>query len=140
MRDGDEKDVTISLTHGRGLLGIRALWASIIGPNRLAMSQRKAVTLKLNEAVLIAANIATADSIMFVGVALPQNSPVNPLQAIFSRDDQLGRNTGLPVRLVDQVNQSWSFMQVLLPGEQLFAQITDNAVQSQNVVVATAVF
>ena len=134
------KDIHITLESGNGLLDARALWASIIGPNRLAMAQRTAVTLQRAVAVEVAKNLGASDAYIYVGVALPQNAPVNPLQVVFSRDDSTGRNTGLPAHLVDRVNQTFSFMQLLAPGEQLFAQITDANVEEANVVVATVVF
>ena len=80
-----------------------------------------------------------SDAYVLVGVALPFNAPVKPLHIVFGKEDQLGFNSGLPVLLTDnQIN--WNFTQLLMPGEQLFAQIMDAAVAQQNVVVASAMF
>ncbi len=136
----DKKSALITLNPGEGLSSMRALWAAIMGPYRLAMSRRQPVLLTNTEGTEIAKNIGVADAYVFIGVALPQNAAVNPLQVIFSRDGDSGRNTGLPCRLVDSVNQSFSFMQLLLPGEQLYCQITDINVPQASVVVAEAVF
>ncbi len=139
MADGN-KTTRISLEPGKGLLDERALRASSIGPYRLAMAGRVSVVLKNDAVVEVYKNIGVADVIVFVGVGLPWNAPVTPLEVVFGRDDVLGQNSGIPARLGGAVNQTFGFMQLLLPGEQLFAKITDPNVTSQSVVVAGAVF
>ena len=129
----------ITLDSGAGLLDARALWASIVGPQRLAMSQKKPVSLRNDTTVEIYKNLGASNAYVLVGVALPFNAPVKPLHIVFGKEDQLGFNSGLPVLLTDnQLN--WNFTQLLMPGEQLFAQIMDAAVAQQNVVVASAMF
>jgi len=135
------KAMHIQLNSGSGLLDARALWACLVGPQRLAMAQSAVVTLLRDRAVEVANNLGAAECYVFIGVGLPQNAAVNPLQVVFSREESTGRNTGLPSRLIDQVNGfSFSFTQLLLPGEQIFGQITDAAVERQNIVVVKAVF
>jgi hypothetical protein len=130
---------TITLESGAGLLDARALWASIVGPQRLAMARRTPVTLRNNETASIYKNLGGSDVYVLVGVALPFPAPTKPLAVAFGYEDQIGFNTGLPVLLTDsQVN--FTFTQLLMPGEQLFAQIMNPAVAQQNVVVATAMF
>lgn len=137
----DSKDVRlITLNSGEGLLDERALRASSVGPYRLAMAQRASVMLQRDNTVEIYKNIGAADAYVFVGVGLPWNAAVSPLEVIFARDDQMGPNSGIPARLGGAVNQTFGFMQLLMPGEQLFAQITDPNVEQQSVVVAAAVF
>jgi hypothetical protein len=136
--DGSQTRV-ITLESGNGLLDARALWASIVGPQRLAMAQRKPVTLKLGETVMIAKNLGGSDVYVLCGVSLPFPAPTKPLAVVFGYEEQLGFNTGLPILLTDS-QTNFTFTQLLLPGEQLFAQITDPAVASQNVVVSTVMF
>lgn len=130
----------IEVVSGQGLLDARAMFASIVGPNRLAMAPRTTVTLKLSEGTLIAKNLGAADAYVLVGVGLPSNAAVNPLTTIFSKDPEMGFNNGLPVRLTDHVSTDFSILQLLLPGEALYAQITNAAVATQNVVVSTVQF
>lgn len=136
--DGD-RIKRISLDSGAGLLDARAIWAAIVGPQRLAMSQRTSVRLSSTETREVFKSLGAANAYVLVGVGLPFNAPVNPLQVVFGKDDQLGSNTGLPIRLTDSV-VSFSFTQLLLPGEQLYAQIMDIAVAEQNIIVASAMF
>jgi len=131
---------------GAGLLSAKALWAGIVGPHRLAMSQRVTVALTNTDPRLIFKNLGAADAVVFVGVSLPGNYNGNPIVTAFSRDDAIGANTGAPGTLVTQMGGGGlsvsGFMQILLPGEQLFAQIVDPtfAGGEQNVVVASVAF
>jgi hypothetical protein len=129
----------IEMDSGVGLLDARAIWASIVGPQRLAMAQRTSVKLSSTETREVFKGLGAANAYVMVGVGLPFNAPVNPLQVVFGKDDQLGFNTGLPIRLTDSVT-NFTFTQLLLPGEQLFAQIMDMAVAEQNIIVAAAMF
>lgn len=143
MADGTKHQLPpiLELDAGRGLLSARAIWASVVGPQRLAMSPRKAVKLTNTEGAEIYKALGAANGYVLVGVALPFNASPNPLTVVFGRDQELGFNQGLPVRLTDnQLN--WAFTQLLLPGEQLFAQIMTNPGPPifQNVVVAAAIF
>ena len=129
----------IEVLHGNGMLSLRAYWASVVGPQRLAMATRRVIELTTSDTARIYGNLGTADAYVFVGVSLPFNAPVNPLTVVFAKEDKTGFNTGLPVRLTDnQVN--YGFTQLLLPGEELFCQIMGGNIEKQNVVVATAVF
>jgi hypothetical protein len=125
---------------GAGLLSGRALWASLVGPQRLAMAARKVVGLNNSQAKEIYKSLGASGGYVLVGVALPYNAPVNPLSVVFGTDDQLGFNTGWPVRLTDTSQGQFLFTQLLQPGEQLFCQIMDTAVAEQNVVVSAAIF
>lgn len=140
MADGTKHKLPpiFELDGGRGLLSARAIWASVVGPQRLAMAARKPVVLTNTAPSQIYKSLGASDGYVLIGVALPFNAVPNPLTVVFGTDDQLGFNTGLPVRLTDnQLN--WAFTQLLLPGEQLFAQIM-GATLKQNVVVAAAIF
>lgn len=132
-------EMRITMDSGAGLLDARAMWAAFVGPQRLAMGARKPVTLRNDKTSEIFKNLGASEAYVFIGVSLPFNAPTNPLSVVFGKDEQLGFNTGLPVQLTNnQVN--YTFTQLLLPGEQLFAQIMDPAVTQQNVVVAAAMF
>jgi hypothetical protein len=130
----------IELVSGAGLLDARAMWASIVGPHRLAMAPRKPVTMFLDRTIELVKNLGASDVYVFAGVALPFNSPTNPLAVLFDKNEETGFNNGLPGVLVPQVNMSFSFMQLLLPGEQLYGRIVSPGVATQNVVVSTVMF
>jgi hypothetical protein len=104
------------------------------------MGSRNPVTLSNTETVEIAKNIGVADAYVFVGVGLPFTALTNPLAIQFSKDDETGISTGLPVLLSGQVAGSFGLMQLLLPGEQLFAKIADPNVAEQQVVVSQVMF
>lgn len=129
----------IEIDSGVGLLDARAIWASVVGPQRLAMAQRVTVRLSSLETREVFKSLGAADAYVLVGIGLPFNAPVNPLAIVFGKEEQLGFNTGLPIQLTDSFS-NFAFTQLLLPGEQLFAQIMDTAVVEQNIVVASAVF
>lgn len=135
-----EGGIKVSPVSGKGLLDARALYATTIGPFRLAMASRKPVTLFNNKAVEVAKNLGIAEAYVFIGMGLIFEAVVNPLALQLSKDDSIGVNSGLPVLLTGQVAGGFGFMQLLLPGEQLFAQIADPNVAQQNVVVAQVVF
>jgi hypothetical protein len=135
------QDLRITLESGEGLLDARALWASIVGPHRLAMGSRRAVTLRRDQPTLIAENIGRADAYVFVGFALPFGAAVGTLPVIFSRDSEMGNNNAIPASAQPVVTGSLTgTTQILLPGEQLFGQIADPAIDGQNIVVAEVVF
>lgn len=137
MADG----MRLVMESGKGLLDARALWASLVGPYRLAMAQRTSIELFSDRAIDVAKNLGVSDVYLFVSVSLPNDAAVNPLSAIFGREDTLGTNTGSPILLTNQAGiHVASFMQLLLPGEQLFGQITNLAVASQRVVVSAVMF
>lgn len=128
---------------GRGLADARALWAAIVGPHRLAIARSKSIELRQDAGGEIYKNIGAADGYVLVGVALPISAPTNPLNVIFGDSDQLGINASAPFVLNSQMGGGGfgptGFMQLLLPGEQLYAQIVDTSITSgatQRVVVA----
>ncbi len=130
------------MDEGGGLLADRAWRANVVGPSRLSLGLRKGVELSSTEGRLIAKNIASADVYLFIGVALPFGAPTNPLAVVFSKDEMLGVGS-VPALLIDHMGNSTSvfgFMQLLLPGEEIFGQITNPAQATQRVVVARAMF
>ncbi len=135
--------VDLAKFSGKGLLDFRALWASVVGPSRLAMARTSPFTLQRARSIKVASNIGAADAYMFIGVALPTNAPTNPLTVIFSKNPDAGSNAGVPVQLVDSMGRDGQgFMQLLLPGEEMFAQITAPAPApaAQRVIVAQVIF
>ena len=140
---------------GQDLLDARAMWAAIVGPQRLAMAQKKSVVLNRTRGVLLAENIAAADGYAFVGVALPPGTTPGldfPLGFLFSKDDTLGLNSSFPMGLAPAggifgANGGFGlqnmFMQLLLPGEQLFGQLANGGIfeiTEQRVIVAQVMF
>jgi hypothetical protein len=130
--------VKIEMVSGKGLLDARALWASIVGPQRLAMAQKTVAKLTNTNAVEISKNLGASNAYVFIGVGLPFPAPMATLNVVFGRDEQLGFNSGYP-QLLTKSPVNFAFTQLLQPGEQLFCQITD-AVAQQNVVVAAVMF
>ena len=109
---------------GRGLLDARALWASIVGPQRLAMGAKQSVVLSSTKATKIGDNIAAADAYVLIGVRAVDHG--TPTIVLFSKDDSIGVGSGFPV-VITGAGASFvdgGFTQLLLPGEQLFAQLS----------------
>ena len=136
--------IQISLTSGRGLLDSKALWACVVGPHRLAMAQGRSVQMSRTEAVLLVKNMGAADAYVFAGVAVPFDENLGALNVMMSRESELGANTKAPYVITPQRGGGGfgpaGFMQMLAPGEQLYGQITDPAVDERRVVVATVQF
>ena len=126
MGDG-QPTFRIETSSGKDLLDARALWASIVGPQRLAMSQGAPINLFNNAPAKIHKNLGASKAYVFIGVALPPDSPFATLQVAFGRSDSLGANQSAPYILNGQMGGGpfapSGFMQLLLPGEDLFAQI-----------------
>lgn len=128
---------------GEGLASARALWAAIVGPHRLAIARSNSITLRQDVGVEVAKNIGAAGGYVLVGVALPISAPTNPLNVVFGDSDTLGINASAPYVLNSQMGGGGfgptGFMQLLLPGEQLYAQIVHVGLAAgftQSVVVA----
>ncbi len=136
----------VQFTSGKGLLDARALWASVVGPHRLALASKRSVILRVDQSVEIYKNIASADAYVFIGVALPVNAGTNPLRIVAGEDSEsLGFNNGTPQILNSQMGGGGygasGFMQLLQPGEQLYAQINEPGFAgTQSVVVAAVTF
>ena len=136
-----------ALFSGQGLLDARALWASIVGPARLAVSQSAVVRLRPDQPEQLYKNLAGANVYVYLGVSLPGGALVATLGTLLSNSSNLGSNNSAPAVLVQSMISgnffTTGFAQLLLPGEELYAQINDAAFPvgtSQNVVVATAIF
>jgi len=92
----DRKNMLLEITDVVGLGNARALWASIVGPYRLAMADKKSVRLTPDNGVQLYKNIGAAEGYVLVGVALPIGAPINPLAIIAGDGEQLGTNSGTP--------------------------------------------
>lgn len=141
--DGQQTPFSLETFSGTGLASARALWATIVGPHRLAIARSKTITLRQDAGVEIYKSIGAADAYILVGVALPITAPTNPLSVIFGSSDLLGTNASAPYFLTSQMGGGGfgptGFMQLLLPGEQLYGQIVDPGIAAgttQSVVVA----
>lgn len=149
MSDGSQPGAglpfEIELARGKGLLDARALWASVVGPHRLAAAKGSSVQLSNSRAEEVARNMGASDALMFVGVALPGANPAAaPVSILFSRMEMLGVNASAPFNVNGQMGGGGfgqtGFMQLLLPGEQLFAQIAPGGPAALAVVVAQVQF
>jgi hypothetical protein len=70
---------------------------------------------------------------------------VSTLSTVFGKDDNLGVNSGAPYILIPQLGGGGfgpnGFMQLLLPGESLYAQIVGAGMPAQvRVTVAKVIF
>ena len=65
----DRKNMLLEITDVVGLGNARALWASIVGPYRLAMADKKSVRLTPDNGVQLYKNIGAAEGYVLVGVA-----------------------------------------------------------------------
>ena len=141
---GQQAPFSLETFSGEGLADARALWAAIVGPHRLAIARSKSIELRQDAPAEIYKNIGAADGYIFVGVALPITAATNPLNVLFGDNgDMLGTNSNAPYVLNSQMGGGGfgpsGFMQLLLPGEQLYAQIVDTGIAAgttQRVVVA----
>lgn len=149
MSDGSQPGAVppfeIALAPGKGLLDARALWASVVGPHRLAMAKGSSVPLTNSRPEEIARNMGSAGALMFVGVSLPGATPAPAAVSIlFSKQEALGANASAPFNVNGQMGGGGfgptGFMQLLLPGEQLFAQVAPGGPAALAVVVAQVQF
>ena len=144
MADGPR----IVIESGAGLLDARAMWASLVGPYRLAMAQRRLVRLEGVKGVEIAKNLGASNVYLFVGVHLVPDGDGSSLSVRFGLDEELGGNA-LPFRLINVAGSVVSgatpalerFGQIVLPGEQLFMRADGVAESAVNqIVVSTVMF
>jgi hypothetical protein len=133
---------------GRGLLDGRALWAAEVGRERLAMARTATFSLSLTDSVCITKNLGASDAYVFVGVSLPASAGVGLFMPVWlSREESLGDNsapfflTSVMGKLGGGVGVTGGFTQLLLPGEQLYAQMAPGGplATGQRVVVAAVV-
>lgn len=122
----------LETTQPGGLGDIRALFAAIVGPYRLASGFKKNVRLTTQNAVLLYSNQGSGNAYAFIGVSLTRE-PTVPTVMMVGGNDQLGANSSSPKRLEFDMSASEGFAQLLLPGEQLFAQL-DNALPDNTII------
>lgn len=122
---------------GQGLLDARAIWASIVGPQRFAMGAKRTFVLKSTETLKIGDNIAVAGVYVLIGVQAVDQA--NNLIGLFSKDDNIGQGSGFPVVLAGPGFSATPFTQLLLPGEQLFAQLSPELVANNPRVIVSQV-
>jgi len=135
----------IEFSSGQGLLDARALWASVVGPHRLAMAKGTSLRLRNDRVTEVARNIGAAKVFMFVGVSLRGENPAPAaVEVLFSKQEALGNNTSAPFNVNGQMGGGAfapsGFMQLLLPDEQLFAVVAPGGPQELQVVVAQVQF
>lgn len=119
-------DLKATLEAGKGIMDIRALIASIVGPHRLPHGTMTSHVLDVGKAegVKIGDNIAVADCISFLGIALEQTADDEPEEGrpglLSTTDIASGVSSSWPVFFFPSAN-SHKLTALLLPGEQLFA-------------------
>lgn len=145
---GAAEEILLKLLSGRGLLDARALWATLVGPNRLAMAQAKSLTLHVDRSTELFKSMGAADAYVFIGVSLPAGDPggAGGIPVLMGRDSELGVNTSIP-SLISTIMIGGTFFpvgftQLVMPGEQLYAKLAPPVAPgtTQQIVVSAVVF
>lgn len=107
---------------GEGNLQLALLFASIVGPLRIAHGVKRAVRLEKDEAKKVSNNSSASRHVLYVTLYLPI-SDENKLLLTVGGEDTPGDNSGLPVELAPRIGLEGGvgFSAVLLPGETLYA-------------------
>jgi hypothetical protein len=108
---------------GRGNLNLRALVASLLGPRRVAHGQRRTIRVPNVQAAEIARNAVQGDEVMYVEVWLPPQVLAAGARVHFSSSESMGETAVL--QLFAGIEDKYEA--VLLPREQLFAQVLADA-------------
>jgi len=91
------------------------------------MSQRARFTIRSDQPTQIHQNLGAAKAVVFLAAALPVDAGVATLSVVWGRDESLGTNQGAPYVLNGQLGGGGygptGFMQILLPGEDIYVQI-----------------
>lgn len=139
--DGQPPHSRLQFDQGDGLLQARALWAAQVGPWRLAMAKGSAVELRNDRAEEIAKNMGAANAVMVVGVSFRAGGPFET--ALFGDQETLGENTSAPYSLSPNMGpygEVPGFVQILLPGEQIYGQLARGGTPRLWVVVKQVQF
>jgi hypothetical protein len=140
MDGGPKLPFGLDTDRGQGLLGARALWAGVVGPQRLAMARGSTVRLRRGVTVEVARNMGAADAVMFVGVSLQGTDDSvffsDIASVLFGRENQLGVNSSYPTVLVQSMSNYaffYGLTQILMPDEQLFGQLVSGLINGSPV-------
>jgi hypothetical protein len=109
------------------------------------MARAASLELSGTDPTCIVKNLGASDAYVFAGVALPASAlAISPLLVWASREEALGDSTSAVYTINNQMGGGGfgptGFMQLLLPGEQLYMQIAVGAPATQRIVVATVSF
>ncbi|MFQ5339966.1 MAG: hypothetical protein ACE5F6_00310 [Anaerolineae bacterium] len=135
--------VDLNKDPGTGNLNLRACFAAIVGPSRVAHGRRSVVRVQAGRPVLILGN-KTQEETMYFEVWLPQSS-ILALPGGGAFLGLMSGETGGQTAVQTLFNATQRYSGVLLPSEQVFAEaVTDalgGALAAQvPVVVSSVVF
>lgn len=128
---------------GAGNLSMRAYFASIVGPRRIAHGRRSVKRVPINEALRLVDQVSGLE-VMYFEIWLPQSTlaalPGSGAYFSFSSSETAGQN-GFQILL----SPTQRYQGVLLPDDALYAQAVSDALfaplaNDVSVVVAAVVF
>lgn len=133
---------------GKGNLNLRAYIASIVGPQRVAFGKRTVRRLPVNGSEEIVKNDARAEEsvVVYVEVWVPHQILATGRRILFSSSDSMGENAELVVLGTFGDNKVLDrYRTVLLPKEQLYAQVISDAtgnpvLNPTSIVISKVVF
>lgn len=118
---------------GTGNLNLRAAFAAIVGPKRLAHGIRRTKVLDASKSsTLIARNpdAQNKELCTYVSVTLSQAFTPGTYTVVFGGDQAVNGNSGIPIKFTDSTPNAFElYGEVLLPGEELYAQVSTGTVQ-----------
>jgi len=121
LPQGAHLEMLGDLLPGRGNLDLRMLFASIIGPRRLAFGAKSTIKVSEQTPTLIARNNQGTHP-WFVAVSLSIDI-AGPIKILFSNGPVLDKGSAIPILLTNNTGQSGSTFETTLgPGDELFAQ------------------
>ena len=125
---------------GTGETNVRVFIAAIVGPKRLAHGMQQSFRLERGKTLKIAGNKSNSRQAAYCAVALRQGATAPGSAAVlFDSGQAMGAANSVPAVLIQSATQSQlsPFEAVLLPNDQLYAQLVDPAVNELDVIVST---
>ena len=125
---------------GTGETNVRVFIAAIVGPKRLAHGMQQSFRLQRGQSVKVAGNKSNSKQAAYCAVSLRQGATAPGTAAVlFDSGQSMGAANSVPAVLIQSATQSQlsPFEAVLLPNDQLYAQLVDGAVAEVDVLVST---
>lgn len=124
---------------GTGETNIRALLASLIGPFRVAHGTHQSYRLQRGTPVLVGGNKSNAGQAAYCAFALRQGQGGVNAAVLFNSSSSMGAATTVPTVLAEAMGPTvfFAFSAILLPNDQIYAQLVDAALAQIDLVVST---
>jgi hypothetical protein len=124
---------------GSGEANIRVLLASIVGPLRIAHGIQQAHRLVRGRPIQVASNKSNAKQAAYCAVAVRQGQTGGAVAVLFDSGQSMGAAASMPALLAETSTAASlsPFSSVLLPNEQLYAQLVDTNFAEIDLVVST---